>query len=826
MARLRPLATLLLLPLLQCTENSVTGPDIPDGIRANAIRLHVDVAARTVTQVGVPSSSGISFSLLGSEGVSVQASNFVQSPTARNKNLVQFDVAITNSLNNVTLIQPTLPEPPAGTNGLLLFPFSTTVVSGSGRVVASNDWDGAPFSFFNDDACNNSGSSSCFRWEEYAAPLAPGASSAAQTVGFEADKNVTSFEVVMLLAADLQNVPQEPASIVLSQTSASFQFSAGTGQTSDVQVTVSNGGGGTLSGLTTNVTYQAGQPTGWLVAHLSTTTAPSVLTFPLVPIDLSDGTYNATVAVASEGVSNSPQNVNVTLVVAGSLSSSAIYVSESDPTAIDDAGCGLGPNLSGPGNHPCRTIARGLFRANATGRPEIRVADGHYSEDVALVSGKSLLGGYQPDTWQRHVATTNTIIDGVSSVGNHDRTVVAMNLIQPTVFEGFVVRGAANSKLAGSSYAIYVSNSAGLTISRNAIYAGSGGPGPHAATGTSGSQGGDGIGRDSNPQAYDSKIATGTGSCDASNNRSYTNGAIGVVGADNISGGNGGGNSCPPSSTFTQQSALNGTTGFSGEAPRGGSAGTLGIGGLDFRLTMAGTICGVASSGSHAGANGGLGGNGQHGAAVVGASDQDGSVSSGHWVGAMGSQGQAGGNGGGGGGGGAGGGAHDTDAGAKHRLGGVGGGGGAGGAGGGGGGGGSAGGGSFGIFIVGPAPVVSDNSIYQGTGGNGGSGGAGATGALGGSGGAGGAVAVFCTEAGGRGGVGGVGGTGSGGGGGSGGASFGIYTSGAGTPNYCTPSANNPISGGAGGAGGQGGASQVNPGGAGVTGARATCSFQ
>jgi hypothetical protein len=144
--------------------------------------------------------------------------------------------------------------------------------------------------------------------------------------------------------------------------------------------------------------------------------------------------------------------------------------------------------------------------------------------------------------------------------------------------------------------------------------------------------------------------------------------------------------------------------------------------------------------------------------------------------------------------------------------------------GGGGGGAGSAGGGAFGIFIIGTAPVVTNNTIVRGTGGGGGAGGGGVYGAAGGQGGAGGLPKVFCTEAGGRGGDGGTGGAGSGGGGGSGGGSFGIYTSGAGTPSYCT-SDNNTISGGAGGSGGQGGASPANPGGSGVAGTLAACSF-
>jgi hypothetical protein len=829
----RSLPTLFLLSfLLQCHERTVTGPetapDLPESIPANAIRLHVDVASGSVAAMQPLASPGISvsrdprisFSLLGSDGVAVQSSNMTQTASGKNKVLVRFDIAITNSLTNVTLIKSTVPAPPAGVTGIVLFPFQATPAAGSmGSVTPSADWDGAPFNFFNDVNCTGSATNDCFRWEEYA-PLAAGTTSAARTVGFEIDKSVQAFDVVMLLAADLQNVPPAPAAIALSATTVQFEAYFGSSFTT-IQVT--NSGGGTLSGLTANVTYGAGEPTGWLSASLSSTTAPSVLTLSAVP-GVPDGTYHATVAVAAAGVSNSPQTVSVTFVV--NTATTAIYVSESDPGAANDGTCGLGPTGTGSGNHPCQSIAQGLARAVAIGRSDVKVADGRYTEAVVLVNGKNLLGGYRPDNWQRHLSTTNTIIDGVSSSFNHDRTVIANGITNPTVFEGFVVRGSANNKIGGNSYAIYVASSSGnLTIRHNLIYGGTGGPGVQGGPGSAGVQLADGTGRDSDPVAYDAFITTGAGQCNTSNNRSYSNGGVGSAGLDDISGGNGGGTTCPTSDALLQMSAQNGSAGQPGAGAGGGAAGTAGVGGLDFRLESLGTLCVIAPSGTQAGGNGGPGGNGQPGAGAPGAATADGSVVGGNWIGAGGASGVNGFNGGGGGGGGAGGGAYSqstTEG--KDRLGGVGGGGGAGGSGGGGGGAGSAGGGAFGIFVAGPAPTVSDNVIVRGTGGNGAGGGTGAAGAVGGDGGAGGLGSIFCTGSAGRGGNGGTGGAGSGGGGGAGGVSFGIYTSGAGTPNYCS-SANNTISGGAAGIGGQGGSSLANAGGAGVSGAFGTCSF-
>ncbi len=716
--KFRWIPTLLLLPLLsQCRGGSVTAPpDVPQDVPANAIRLRVDVAGGQVSTIQTPTSSDLRFSLIGRDGVSLQTSNMSQTPSGGSKVLVRFDVAITNSLSNVTLIKPTVPAPPPTATGVLLFPFGATVTGGSGNsITPSSDWDGAPFNFFNDTHCGGSSTRDCFRWEDYQTSLAPGATSAARTVGFEIDKGITSFDVVMLVAADLQNV----------------------------------------------------QPTA---------------------------------------------------------DANAIYVSESDPTSSDDSQCGRGPTGTGLGNHPCHSISVGLSRAVAFARTEVRVADGHYTEAVTLLNGKNLLGGFAPDTWQRHVATTNTIIDGFTTAPatNHDRTVIANGITSATVFEGFVVRGSANNKISGNSYAIYVSGSSGLAIRHNVIYGGSGGPGSQGSAGAAGIQGANGVGRDGNPTGYDAYIATGSGQCNLSNTRVYTNGGVTVAGTDNISGGNGGGTHCPTSSTLTQQSASNG---FDGQPANGvGAAGIGGNGGFDFRLESSGSSCIVPPSPGD-GANGTSGGNGENGSAGAGASDAFGSVPTSDWQGGVGAAGMSGSNGGGGGGGGAGGGAYSQSSlENRDRLGGVGGGGGAGGGGGSGGGAGSSGGGAFGIFIIGAAPEVTENTIIRGAGGNGGNGGNGGSAGVGGQGGAGGLAAVFCTGAGGHGGNGGTGGAGAGGGGAAGGSSFGIFTKNAGSPNYCL-SASNVISGGTGGTGGQGGQSLGNPGGAGVSGTVASCSF-
>ena len=938
-------ATALLLPALltQCDRRQATAPTppsapaVPDELRAIAVRLRVDLTAQRIHLVAQRGTNpNVSMSLVGTDGVQLTTSNLTRTALNPRRSLIRFDVAITNALSNVALAPPTFPAPPAGSGGVLLFPLEAMALQGSPRTIApSAEWDGAPHNFFNDAGCTGASSTDCLRWEEFAAPIAPGATSEVRTVGFEMDADIDAFEVAMLVAADLHNVeppaliivsspsvalaaaasdpspashalsitnggggtlggltttvsygdnqpggwltatlgstsapttltldasagslaagtytgtvavdageasnsPQSVAvtftvapgpAISLSTTEVDFRSVAGTVDPPGATVQITNSGGGTLTGLSVAVTYAEGQPSGWLATDLVAASAPSVLLLSAFASNLPNGTYTATASISAAGASNSPQTIEVTLQVSESaVSADAIYVSVSDPAAIDDGGCGLGPVGSGTGHYPCRTIAQGFARARQTGRGEVRVADGRYTEAVGLDNGTSLLGGYEPSTWARNVEATNTIIDGVSSSGNHDRTVVAANITSPTLFEGFVVRGSVNTKPSGNSYAVYVSGSNGnLVIRRNVIYAGVGGRGSSGAAGLSPSAAPNGLGRDSDPMAYDGLIATGVGPCSTSNDRSHTNGGVNVVSGDEVSGGHGGGNRCPPSSNLVQFSALNGVTGQSGASVLGGSAGAGGVGGSDARLEDGGVRC-VLPSLPVIGAHGARGAAGGNGGPVSGGASQTGGITGGHWVGTSGTNGIAGGNGGGGGGGGAGGGAYCLDCmEGKDRLGGHGGGGGAGGGGGGGGARGNAGGGAFGIVVIGGEVVLTENDIVRGQGGAGGDGGTGAPGGAGGVGGAGGLGSVFCTGEAGDGGDGGRGGTGSGGGGGSGGVSYGILTSGIGTPAYCLASSGNTIDAGAGGDGGAGGPSPVNPGAAGPPGELAACSFR
>ena len=334
------------------------------------------------------------------------------------------------------------------------------------------------------------------------------------------------------------------------------------------------------------------------------------------------------------------------------LDTGAIYVSTSDPAASDVGACGLGPVGTGAGHYPCKTISNGIARANALNRPRVLVANGIYDEAVTIANGRNLLGGYAWDTWERDVAATDTQIAGVSSTGNHDRTVIATNITSATLFEGFVVLGAVNSKPGGNSYAMYVSNSGGLAIRNNAVFGGRGGPG---VTGSSGGAGLLGVAGGGRPvpdplRTYNVKQATlGNPQCDAQNNRLIANGGVRSCGGTIVSGGRGGGNTCPTSNrdsnnnnnfdfgeTMIQQTAGNGLSGA------GTGAGPGGTGGEDMQLEN--LTCWV-EPGNHVGDDGANGANGGHGAAVAGCASTTGAVAGGHWVGSSGSAGLTGANG-------------------------------------------------------------------------------------------------------------------------------------------------------------------------------------
>ncbi len=391
-------------------------------------------------------------------------------------------------------------------------------------------------------------------------------------------------------------------------------------------------------------------------------------------------------------------------------------------------------SAAGTRDAPLASLGAALTMAQQTsGLDQIFVATGTYGEQVHLVDGVSILGGYDAtNQWARTGGGTSQIV--YSGGSGKMIAVQGANITSATTLGMLEIVTADATTPGASNYAVYCNNCGGLTIQNSRIRAGNAAAGARGAQGTSGF---DAFGR-----GFDGARG-GDGSCD---------------GYDYGQGGAGGRSDC-------------GRTG--GNGGHGGAPGTNdGQPGATGKLNIAG---GYAGPGGNPGGSGGPGDPGDPGDnGTNGQGGSGGQVVNGFWVGDGGKDGTDGTHGDGGGGGGGGGGQGGTFA--IDGPGDGGGGGGGGGCGGLGGHGGGAGGSSFGVFLVHSTGItLTKNVITAGNGGDGGIGGDGGTGSSGGSGFPGGRSCPSEVGPGGGGGDGGRGGTGGNGGGGAGGDSYGVY---------------------------------------------------
>jgi len=102
--------------------------------------------------------------------------------------------------------------------------------------------------------------------------------------------------------------------IALDPAALSIEVVSGSGTSAPHAVMVTNGGGGTLTGLGASVTYQIGNA-GWLAVSLSGTTAPAALQLQVDPGDRPPGIYTATVRVTSPVAENDPVLLPLTLTI-------------------------------------------------------------------------------------------------------------------------------------------------------------------------------------------------------------------------------------------------------------------------------------------------------------------------------------------------------------------------------------------------------------------------------------------------------------------------------------------------------------------------------
>ena len=500
----------------------------------------------------------------------------------------------------------------------------------------------------------------------------------------------------------------------------------------------------------------------------------------------------------------------------------------------------------GSAEDPLLTISRALELASAPNVEvrDIYVATGVYSENITLVNGVSVYGGYALDFRERDSDEHPTTLFGQPPEEAYQGTITAIDITEVTYVDGFSVYGVNASISGANSVAIaLIRVSQNLTLSHNQIIAGNGAPGGRGDAGISGAFGDDGT-------SGDDALASGSSMC-LNQQSDGGDGGVRTCGGASVRGGGGGEGRCPISQDINGNSPCSASNPDAcrnscdaspcdplpppqgvGEAGSGPGQAEGGAPTYD-RWNNAGLcyLCGLFPQLTHLGQPGADGPNGVNGAPGAGCSQQGGALTSElRWETPRGGAGGAGEHGTGGGGGSAGSGYDATGSTADciDTIGGAGGGGGSGGCGGASGIGGQGGGGSFAILIAygqgGAAqglPILAENRILRGVGGQGGAGGSGGIGGLGGEGADGGiASQVFCAEPGGRGGNGGDGGHGGGGGGGCGGIAASIYIAGAGgavsTDDYTN--FNDFDASGRAGLGGVGGGSTGNPGGRGADG--------
>lgn len=123
-------------------------------------------------------------------------------------------------------------------------------------------------------------------------------------------------------------LPPAPPVLQLSRNAISFSAVLGGAAPPAQTIDITNGGGGTLTGMTFTLTYADNQPTGWLAANLSSLAAPATLSLSAVRGSLGAGSYSATIRVSAPNTSQA-QVIDVTLVVIDSTTPPAIQLSNS-----------------------------------------------------------------------------------------------------------------------------------------------------------------------------------------------------------------------------------------------------------------------------------------------------------------------------------------------------------------------------------------------------------------------------------------------------------------------------------------------------------------
>lgn len=225
MRRLRHCMLLGGLGLAGCADSPTTpdgaGPGTgSSGLESHAFQLTIDLRSGAI-DVGGPAAATTaaaagslrpSLSLIGSDGLRMTAGGcaFTAIPNNPKMKRCTFRLELENKLGTTDLVTPTaFPRPPAGTNGILVFPLSASARGGlSTTATPSPDWDRPPINFFNDTGvCSSGGKSDCYRYEVFTSPMYA-RSEEVRTVGFDVPMDATSVTAYVVVAADLRDNPR------------------------------------------------------------------------------------------------------------------------------------------------------------------------------------------------------------------------------------------------------------------------------------------------------------------------------------------------------------------------------------------------------------------------------------------------------------------------------------------------------------------------------------------------------------------------------------------------------------------------------------------
>jgi hypothetical protein len=195
-----------------------------------------------------------------------------------------------------------------------------------------------------------------------------------------------------------------PPAIALSSASLTFTAAEGGANPASQFITITNSGGGTLSGLSTGTIIYGAGASGWLQAPvLSATTAPATLTLQPVTGALTPGTYTATIPVQSGVASNSPQTLTVTFTVA-SQQTVVAFVGNNQTGLVGFAlNIRPGVRLTGPGNTPVPNVSVTFIVASGGGSVTGATVNTNAS-GVAQVGSWILGGSAGPNTLTATVA--------------------------------------------------------------------------------------------------------------------------------------------------------------------------------------------------------------------------------------------------------------------------------------------------------------------------------------------------------------------------------------------------------------------------------------